>query len=327
MVLGPPVPSYQYDGYVAKTIPDELVVRNMSEGSFEEVLASVQSELISVSLEYSGDVASDIYAYCSTEGGVLQFDPFFVVDGVVTRRHKLPGVDTSIPRQRALVEFGNNELARLREAAKRFNRPLPTQMKLHYSSASRSLDAEYEYEPQYSNHPTLTTDELIEQWEAEVQHALDASDELHTPRQLASPVVNHPVYEVAPPTGATSWAMGFLAYIPIPFLNFVISSVVMICLYPATRKKGFPIASENARMAANWALTVLLVLILMAASLLVLMALIPSKEGFFPIGTPLVLYPILGVTHLIVTIAGTVTARKGKIFRNALAIPFLRIQG
>ena len=33
---------------------------------------------------------------------------------------------------------------------------------------SGALDASYEYEPQYSHHPTLTSDDVVERWAAEV---------------------------------------------------------------------------------------------------------------------------------------------------------------
>lgn len=151
-------------------------MRNVAdEGTFEEVLADVQSEMIAVSLEFGGAAVSDIYAYGATEAGVFAFDPFFVVDGVVAERHKLPGTDTSVSRQKALTHYGTEQLVRLAKAAREFERPLPTQLKLHYSVATRSLDSSYEYDLQYTNHPTLTISDLVERWQREVQSLLDAA--------------------------------------------------------------------------------------------------------------------------------------------------------
>ncbi|PPH62067.1 hypothetical protein C5D25_08515, partial [Rathayibacter sp. AY1D7] len=62
----------------------------------------------------------------------------------------------------------------------------------------------------------------------------------------------------APPTGALSYALGFLAFIGIPFLSLIVGGIVMASVYPSARRKG-GIAAENARNAANWGLTVILI--------------------------------------------------------------------
>lgn len=49
-----------------------------------------------------------------------------------------------------------------------------------------------------------------------------------------------------------SWALGFLAYIPFPLVSVLIAAIVMVCVYPSTRRKGVPLATQNARIAANW---------------------------------------------------------------------------
>ncbi|MEZ3161995.1 hypothetical protein AB1K54_15880 [Microbacterium sp. BWT-B31] len=144
----------------------------MNSGSFEHDLADVQSEMIAAALEYVDGRASDVYVYCTTEGGVFQYDPFFVVDGKVAERHKIAGIDTSIPRQRALVKYGNQQLLRLKDAAKKYDRPLPTQIKLHYVVADGSLDASYEYEMQYTNHSSLTAADIVQEWQSEISDSL-----------------------------------------------------------------------------------------------------------------------------------------------------------
>lgn len=143
--------------------------------TFEAALADVQSEMVAATLEYAGDVASDLYIYGSIEDGAIEFDPFFVVQKEVVERHKLPGTDTSPARQDALLGYGIDQLSRLVDAGERFHRPVPTQLKLHYAVASGALDASYEYEPQYSHHPTLTTNDLVERWADEVRATLAAA--------------------------------------------------------------------------------------------------------------------------------------------------------
>ncbi|WP_415855454.1 hypothetical protein [Sinomonas sp. G460-2] len=146
----------------------------MNENSdFEEVLADVQSEMVAASLEYAEGGVSDVYIYASTENGSMFFDPFFVVGGEVVGRGKLLNADTSIPRQRSLVKCGNAQLLRLWEAGTKSGRPVPSQLKLHYVVANGSLDAQYEYGPQYSNHWTLTVHDISGTWQDEIRGETD----------------------------------------------------------------------------------------------------------------------------------------------------------
>ena len=141
--------------------------------SFEDLLADAQSEMIAVSLEYSKRKASEIFIFATADGGMFTFDPFFVVNGSVVERHKLSGVDTSMDRQRALLKYGNAQLIRLAGGSKSFGRPLPTLFKLRFNVSSRSLDAEYSYEPLFEGAPTTTPLSLREDWQREIQAGLE----------------------------------------------------------------------------------------------------------------------------------------------------------
>ncbi|MEO6533534.1 MAG: hypothetical protein ABIO06_08155 [Pseudolysinimonas sp.] len=126
------------------------------------------------------------------------------------------------------------------------------------------------------------------------------------------------------PTGRTSWALGFLAWIPVPFLGMIVAAVAMVAVYPSVKRKQVPAAAENARRAANWGLTLLTVLVACGIYVLVLALAFPeTHQGFFPIGLAVIVFAALSVVHAVVTIAGTVIAGK-RVFRNRLAIPYLR---
>lgn len=133
-----------------------------------------------------------------------------------------------------------------------------------------------------------------------------------------------PAYMRPLPTGRMSWALGFLGCIPIALLSGLIAGIAMAAVYPATRKKGVPVATENARIAANWGLTLIAGMLICIAYMIVMMLTLESKEGFFPFGWSVVGLLGLGLLHLIVTIMGTVVAGRGEVFRNLLAIPFIR---
>lgn len=128
-------------------------------------------------------------------------------------------------------------------------------------------------------------------------------------------------YQPPAPTGRVAWALGFLAYIPLPVAGLLLAAIVVLAVYPSQRRKGSVLAAENARGAANWALTVILVLVLCALWVLVL-ALSGANHGFFPIGVAVIVYLLLGLAHAVVTIVGTVVSGR-RVFRNPLGIPFI----
>jgi uncharacterized Tic20 family protein len=142
----------------------------------------------------------------------------------------------------------------------------------------------------------------------------------------SNPVPPAPAYAPAaasPSTGTANYAFGFLAYIPIPVVSLLVAAIVMIAMRPSAIRKG-GVAAENGRRAANWGLTILTVYVIIAIAEIILGISFAGSHGFFPIGSPVLLYFALGIAHLVVTIAGTVTANRGKVFDNRIAIPYFR---
>ena len=45
-------------------------------------------------------------------------------------------------------------------------------------------------------------------------------------------------YLPVPPTGAASYALGFLAFIGIPFLSILVAGIVMAAVYPSAKEKA-----------------------------------------------------------------------------------------
>ena len=133
-------------------------------------------------------------------------------------------------------------------------------------------------------------------------------------------------YTVRTPTGALSWALGFLVFLVFPFISGIISGMAMGLSYGAAAKHG-GIARENGRSAANWGFTyVLLSVVLVIAHFVMLAALsgTSTARGFFPIGLPLTVYFVISLLHIVLVIVGTVRASSGKVMKVPFAIPFIR---
>lgn len=140
-----------------------------------------------------------------------------------------------------------------------------------------------------------------------------------------------PPHPAAPPQGTIAWALGFLAYIPIPFFNVVISGLTQTIVGMRLRKHG-GLAAENGRRAANWGLTQLTWFVLALLCISPIWVMMAMADGR-PVEPPpalvalaismLVLYLVLGLAQAIYAIIGTVLASQGKVARLP-AIPYLR---
>jgi len=129
-----------------------------------------------------------------------------------------------------------------------------------------------------------------------------------------------------PPRGLLPWALGLLILIPFPFVGGLASGIAMAVSGGASRRFG-GVASQNARAAANWGLTYLLVsTVLLISHFVILFSLTADSpsSGFYPIGIPITIYFALSVFHVVLVIMGMVRASGGKVMRVPFAIPYLR---
>ncbi|MBF4462921.1 MULTISPECIES: DUF4870 domain-containing protein [unclassified Rathayibacter] len=145
------------------------------------------------------------------------------------------------------------------------------------------------------------------------------------PRPVDASEQEAPPAAPAGPTGALSYALGFLTF-AIPFFGLIIAGIVMAAVYPSARRKG-GLAAENARYAANWGLTVASVGVVLVAAHVVLLLLAsgtPLARGFSPVGIPMTIFAVLWVVHLVLIIVGLVRTNQRVVFRPRIAIPFFR---
>lgn len=140
----------------------------------------------------------------------------------------------------------------------------------------------------------------------------------------AYPATSYPAS--APPRGLLPWVLGFLIFLPIPFLGGLVSGIAMAVSGGSSLRAGGP-ARENARAALNWGITYVMVsTLLLLLHFVVLFALTAQTRttGFFPIGIPITIYLALSLLHVVIVIIGTVRSSSGRVVRVPFAIPFLR---
>lgn len=124
----------------------------------------------------------------------------------------------------------------------------------------------------------------------------------------------------AAPRGALPWGLGLLGLLFLPFANLVVSGVVQAIV--GIRQRRLPgIAGANARLAANWGLTVLLIDVVCMVFWVIALSI--RAQGFFPWGLTIIVWAVLGVLNLIASILGLTQALAGRPARWP-AIPFVR---
>ncbi len=129
--------------------------------------------------------------------------------------------------------------------------------------------------------------------------------------------------------GGRAWALGFLAYIPIPFLGQLLGGVIMAGAGASQRKRAGLVGAQG-RHAANWGMTYALLTVLCvvgAVTLGLLTNVLPAQQEALSASALTVLGVWLfgvNLAHVVICIIGLVRAGQLREFRCPIAIPFFR---
>lgn len=139
-------------------------------------------------------------------------------------------------------------------------------------------------------------------------------------------------YGFTPPSGRKFWALLFLVYVP--YVGALVSAIVALVQRNSAQSSPHGIVRENARWAANWALSYLLYLIVLVALLIIIGVGTSRPSSYDSYGSyssgpsnwlfvPGLLIIGIGIYWLVTVIRGTVTSDR-VVHRPVLAIPFFR---
>lgn len=122
--------------------------------------------------------------------------------------------------------------------------------------------------------------------------------------------------------GAMQWGLGLLALIPFPFVSAITAGIVMIAT-GRSRAPATEAGEQNRTNAANWGVTYLIASIVLIALHIAFLFVLDGEYSstFFPIGIPITIWFAVSVTHVVLSIVGTVKASKGAVFKP-VALPF-----
>ena len=138
---------------------------------FEDYFTDLQADMVDICLEYAEGRADMIYIYCSCETDMMAADVFYRINGECLRKHKLndapeehPVYTTSVDNQRTMIGILMEDLGKIKDLCKKYDRPMPTQMKIYYNGKTNSLQAEYDYEIICGNDPDKLPDDVFSEW-------------------------------------------------------------------------------------------------------------------------------------------------------------------
>ena len=139
---------------------------------FEDYFSELQSDIVSVCLEYVENRAEKIYILCSHEDGVISNSWFYKLNNTIVHKHKLNEVigegerqfDVSVDRQRAVLKIIQQDIKEISNLCKKYSREVPTQIKLVYDIQQNKLSADIRYDLIYSDKKDKAWLDVFEEW-------------------------------------------------------------------------------------------------------------------------------------------------------------------
>ncbi len=143
---------------------------------FEDYFSELQADMVSVCLEYVFERANKIYIYCSHEEGLVSNDFFYNINGKIVERHKLNDAlvneegnanfsyDISVDRQKAVVKIINQNIKELIKLCRKYDREMPTEIKIVYDVQANKLAADYKYDLVHTNDSNKTASSIARIW-------------------------------------------------------------------------------------------------------------------------------------------------------------------
>lgn len=157
-----------------KPQPQENKCSTEEKKVFEDEFTDIQTDMISICLENVEGRADMIYVYGSYEAGTIVCTYFYNIHGMVVSRGKLnealisgePLYDVSVERQKQVTEILMDDMKQLKAVCEKYQKPMPTELKLTYNVGRNSLNADYQYENVYSNQQNKDAYAIAEEWMA-----------------------------------------------------------------------------------------------------------------------------------------------------------------
>ena len=136
---------------------------------FENQLMEIQSDMISLSLEYVENKAEIVYIYVVLEDGLVSFDVFYKIGGFISEKSDVneylsEKINDSDDIQFSLLEYGIEDAEKIEGLFKENSKEVPTEIRLVYDVKNNSLKSNYIYDAMYEKNEDLSVSDVFEAW-------------------------------------------------------------------------------------------------------------------------------------------------------------------
>ena len=136
---------------------------------FEDQLMEIQSDMISLSLEYVENKAEIVYIYVVLEDGLVSFDVFYKIGGFISEKSDVneylsEKINDSDDIQFSLLEYGIEDAQKIEVLFEENSKEVPTEIRLVYDVKNNSLKSNYRYDAMYEKNEDLSVSDVFEAW-------------------------------------------------------------------------------------------------------------------------------------------------------------------
>ncbi|EWM52146.1 hypothetical protein [Ruminococcus flavefaciens] len=126
---------------------------------FEDAFTDIQSEYISLCLEYVNNDVDEVFAYIYQTRSMKMFNAFFKKDGKILSAGQLGTEEASDE----FLEVGRDDISKIVDVCDKYEHKCPNELKLVYNVKTKKFDAELGYED-YSEKEKVTPFEVFLNW-------------------------------------------------------------------------------------------------------------------------------------------------------------------
>ena len=136
---------------------------------FEDQLMEIQSDMISLSLEYVENKAEIVYIYVVLEDGLVSFDVFYKIGGFISEKSDVnkylsEKINDSDDIQFSLLEYGIEDAEKIEVLFEENSKEVPTEIRLVFDVKNNSLKSNYRYDAMYEKNEDLSVSDVFEAW-------------------------------------------------------------------------------------------------------------------------------------------------------------------
>ncbi len=143
---------------------------------FEDVISAIQRDMLEICMEYSDYRAEHIFIMAFWQGEKLTCRHFYCVGGKVVRHSDLNQAGAGQFDVSPEIQVNCNmilleDMRNLAETCKRYNKPIPSQMKIHYDVGRQKAEMGFQYDSKYGLFAGKKIDNEFNAWFTEASQA------------------------------------------------------------------------------------------------------------------------------------------------------------